>query len=199
MKFPIASRKEVLNRGTAPESFLTTMVEVFRTLRGHEMFLPDNENDVFGKAASVLGPYTSIEHRMAVMLECMRVLALFESSCDWTEGVDTSRLGPDTPENAEAGAWQVSYDSRRLHPSLNKMLMDKGIVNGIQFQQVMKFEKEFAVKYAALLMSHNGMHNGPLYKGAERAIIRKSLRDPKHSIYPWLDRDAVAEFLSYLT
>lgn len=165
------------------------------------IFLPDKENDVYGKAAPELGPYAGVLHRRACMSEFLRVLGMFESSGDHTEGVDTSRLGPTTPENAEAGAWQVSYDSRRLHIDLLKMLVEyrsekvpKGIRDGITFQRVMKFDPTFSTQYAATLMSHNGLHNGPLYKGKERAIIRKSLRGEEHSIYPWLKREAVVEF-----
>jgi hypothetical protein len=128
------------------------------------------------------------------MIEVLRVLAGFESSWDWREGVDTSRLGPDTPENAEAGAWQVSYDARRLAPELVKLLIEKSIRNGTEFQRAMKFDRPLAMEFVTRLLRHNTRHNGPLYKGRERDAIRASLRGPEHSIYPWLRREAVAEF-----
>lgn len=200
MKF-IAAATEVFNRGKLTQTFLNDMVGVIGAMPEH-IFLPDMEVDMYGKAADKLGPYESTLHRRAVMCEILRVLALFESGGDHTEGVDTSRLGPDTPENAEAGAWQISLDSRKIHSDLRDMLSEyrsdhvpSGIKNGIVFQQVMKFDPDFSTRYAATLMSHNGMHNGPLYKGAERAIIRSSLRGEKHSIYPYLKKTAVAEFL----
>lgn len=189
----VDTKAMVFNRGIPSDSFLTGLVEYLR-LVPDSVFQPDKENDVFAKAASYLGPYEDLKHRRAVMAEVMRVLAMFESSGDWTEGVDTSRLGEDTPENAEAGAWQVSYDSRKLHPELLATLQKQAIDNGIQFQQRMKFDHAFAVDYTARMLSHNAMHNGPLYKGEERIVIRKSLRGEQHSIYPWLRRTAVAEF-----
>lgn len=199
-----AARTKVFNRGVPTVAFLNGIARVIGAMP-ESIFLPDTERDVYGKAAKELGPYKDTLHRRACMCEFLRVLGMFESSGDHREGVDTSRLGPDTPENAEAGAWQVSYDSRRIHPDLSRMLhayrspeVPSGIVEGITFQQVMKFDPDFSTQYAATLLSHNGMHNGPLYKGAERAIIRRSLRGEEHSIYPWLKRDAVEEFQAAL-
>lgn len=204
MKFK-AAFEEVFNRGRMKRAFLEEMVKVIGEMP-EDIFLSDNEIDVFGKGASKLGPYETVLDRRAAMCEFLRVLGLFESGGDHREGVDTSRLGADTPENAEAGAWQASYDSRRLHPDLLAMLegyrselVPSGIHDGVTFQRVMKFDHGFSIRYAATLMSHNAMHNGPLYKGAERAKIRLSLRGEKHSIYPYLSRAAMAEFKEALT
>lgn len=204
MKFPIASSHRVLNRGCAPQAFLVEMVTHIKSLPDRH-FAPDNENDIFAKAKKELGPYPDMLTRRAVICECMRVLALFESSCDWEEGVDTSKGVANTKENAEAGAWQVSYDSRKLHPELAGMLVSAKILDGVQFQIKMKSDRKLAVQYAAVLMAHNAMHNGPLYKRAsktdagERRVIRKSLQGAEHSIYPWLQKAAVAEFKLALT
>ena len=168
------------------------------TIAADEIFAPNTEADIYGKVKAELGPFESLSHRKAVMLEVMRVLTLFESGGNWKEGVDTSRLGSDTPENSEAGAWQISYDARKIHPDLAALLASNGIKNGIAFQQAMKFNHPLAMEFVARLMRHNTKHNGPLYKGDERLAIRKSLRGPENSIYPWLRRDAVAEFQSFL-
>jgi hypothetical protein len=192
MKF-IEAKRPVYNRGVAPDAFLTEMVEWARTAPD-DIFEVNALNDIYSKVKPELGPYESMTHRKAVMLEVMRVLAGFESSWDWREGVDTSRLGDDTPDNSEAGAWQVSYDARRLHPSLADFLRDHGITNGRDFQQAMKLNHPLAMEFVARLMRVNTKHNGPLYKGAERNAIRSSLRDAKHSIYPWLSRESVKEF-----
>lgn len=192
MKF-LHTKDKVFNRGVPPGSFLTEMVEWARNAPD-EIFDVNDRFDIYSKVAGELGPYHSLTHRKAVMLEVMRVLAGFESSWDWEEGVDTSRLGSDTPENSEAGAWQVSYDARRLHPELAALLRDHGISDGVTFQRKMKFDHPLAMEFVAQLMRFNVKHNGPLYKGEERNIIRKSLRGAEHSIYPWLSREAVAEF-----
>lgn len=191
------TKRKVLNRGIAPDAFLEEMVEWAQSAPD-EIFEINDRFDIYSKVANELGPYTSLTHRKAVMLEVMRVLAGFESSWDWKEGVDTSRLGSDTPENSEAGAWQVSYDARRLHSDLAEMLRDRGIKDGIKFQQSMKFDHPLAMEFVARLMRFNTKHNGPLYKGDERNAIRKSLRGSQHSIYPWLSRDAVREFQELL-
>lgn len=195
MNFPIASAARVFNRGTAPKSFLMEMVMWAKTAPD-DIFAHNELADIYDKVEAELGPYTSITHRKAVMLEVMRVLAGFESSWDWAEGVDTSRLGADTSENAEAGAWQVSYDSVKLlpHQIAQKVLNPLGIADGVRFQQTTKFDHPFAMEYVARLMRYNTKHNGPLYKGDERHAIRSSLRGAENSIYPWLRLDAVKEF-----
>lgn len=191
------ARSEVLNRGIPPMAFLVEMVEWAKTAPD-DIFAPNEFADIYSKVKPELGPYENLTHRKAVMLEVMRVLAGFESSWDWKEGVDTSRLGSDTPENSEAGAWQVSYDGRRLSPELPPLLAARGVTNGIEFQRAMKFNHPLAMEFVARLMRRNTKHNGPLYKGDERDAIRSSLRDEKHSIYPWLSRDAVKEFQAAL-
>lgn len=194
----LETKRRVLNRGIAPDEFLTEMVN-WAKIAPDEIFEVNPLKDIYAKVKSELGPYESLTHRKAVMLEVMRVLAGFESSWDWKEGVDTSRLGNDTPENSEAGAWQVSYDARLLHAELRALLVMRGITNGIKFQQSMKFDHELAMEFVARLMRVNTRHNGPLYKGDERFVIRRSLRGAEHSIYPWLSREAVGEFEGLLT
>lgn len=189
----VATKATVHDRGVARDAFLRELVEWARSA-DEAIFAPTPHPDIYSKIKPELGPWESLIHRKAAMLEVMRVLAGFESSWDWTEGVDTSRLGDDTPENSEAGAWQVSYDARHLAVELADFLRARGITNGIQFQRTTKFNHLFAMEFVARLLRVNTKHNGPLYKGAERARIRRSLRGAEHSIYPWLRRDAVAEF-----
>jgi hypothetical protein len=129
----------------------------------------------------------------------MRVLAGFESSWNWTEGIDLSRAGADTPENSEAGAWQVSFGSRHFGADLQKLLDAYAVTNGINFQNAMKFNHPLAMSYVSRLLRHSTKENGPLYKGSERNAIRESLRGAEQSIYPWLSRAAVAEFEALLS
>lgn len=192
-----AAKKSVLNRGQPPDAFLTEMVE-WAKKAPDEIFAPNALNDIYSKVKPELGPYPDLIYRKAVMLEVMRVLAGFESSWNWKEGVDTSRLGGDTPENSEAGAWQVSYDARRLSLELMELLKAKGIASGVEFQRQTKFDHPFAMEFVARLMRYNTKHNGPLYKGSERDAIRASLRGSEHSIYPWLSRASVDEFKALL-
>jgi len=142
-----------------------------------------------------------------VMLEVLRVLAGFESSWNWKEGVDTSRRSATTKENAEAGAWQQSWDARKLDPSLRRFLAERGIANGLDFQEIMKVEHDVAIGFTARLLridveNYERIANGPVRKGGDRKKTwpdRPKLWDAKESIYPWLRRDAVSEFQALLT
>lgn len=196
--FKILHRARVFNRGSASVAFLWEMIEWARTA-DDSIFAPNSETDIYAKVKPILGPFDSLLHRRAIMLEVMRVLAGFESSWDWAEGVDTSRLGSDTPENSEAGAWQVSYDARAFAPELRALCVANGVLDGVKFQQTTKFNHPFAMEFVARLMRYTTKHNGPLYKGEERLAIRKSLRGAQHSIYPWLRQDTVAEFSTLLS
>lgn len=196
-------KSKVFNRGVPPAAFIQEMVEWAKTA-------PDDifdrtptvgNRDVYNKVFADLGPYGNLIHRKAVMLEVLRVLAGFESSWRHGEGVDVSRRSPTTAENAEAGAWQTSYDARRLDPSLAEFLKARGIDNGHEFQQKMKTDHALAMEFVARLLRVNTRHNGPLYKGAERKATwpsRPKLWAADESIYPWLNRDAVAEFTALL-
>lgn len=188
----------VHNRGTPPESFRSELIR-WGKMAAEDIFAPNPLVDIYSKTKSELGPWISPLQRRAGMLEIMRVLAGFESSWDWTEGVDTSRLGSTTPENAEAGAWQVSYDARLIDVELGRLLATNRIATGLDFQRAMKFDHFLAMEFIARLMRHTTEHNGPLYKGDERLIIRKSLRGPENSIYPWLSRESMQEFQQALS
>lgn len=196
-QFTGAIKSRVFNRGVPPNGFLSELIEWGRSAPA-ELFAPNPYVDIYSKTLAELGPWQGPLHRRAVMLEVMRVLAGFESSWDWTEGVDASRLGKNTPENCEAGAWQVSYDVREKSPDLAALLRANGIQDGLQFQEAMKIDHPLAMTFAASVMRHTTYHNGPLYKGRDREGIRRDLRGPEHSVYPWLRREAVAQFMDFL-
>lgn len=196
---------KVLNRGSAPPPFIGEMVGWCKTAPDDIFARTDTvgSRDIYNKVFAELGPYTDLLHRKAVMLEVMRVLALFESSCDWNEGVDTSKSVKNTSENAEAGAWQTSYDARKHAPILRSLLAAHGVDSGIAFQREMKKNHPMAMEFVARLMRINTEHNGPLHKGiAKRKDTwpqRPNLWEEKESIYPWLSRKAVEEFKALLT
>jgi hypothetical protein len=131
------------------------------------------------------------------MLEVMRVLAGFESSWKWNEGIDATRVAADTSQNSETGAWQVSADSVAFGQDLKDLVMrEVGTLNGIEFQKAMKANHPLAMEYVARLMRHTMRHNGPLFK--DRSKFKGELREKEQSIYPWLSREAVAEFQAFL-
>lgn len=160
------------------ESFLTELVAWGKTAP-EEIFAPrkddPGETDIYTSIRPVLGPWTSIAHRRAAMLEVLRVLAGFESSWNWNEGRDTTNSTSVTPTTIEAGAWQVSGNSRAFGEDLRRL----GPKDGNEFQRVMKSNHPLAMEYAARLLRHTIRHNGPVKRG---------------EILPFLNREAVAEF-----
>ena len=175
-----AALAPVKNRGIPPRAFLDELVAWARTAPD-EIFAPnDNAGDVFTQILQHrIGPCESFVHRKAALLELMRVLAGFESSWNWREGVDTSKTTPNNPDNEEAGAWQISFDSRALGDDLKTMLARFGIMSGNGFIIITKNRHAFAMEYAARLFRHTTHHNGPL---------------ARHEVDSWLSRAAVEEF-----
>lgn len=189
------TKAKVFNRGVPPDAFLRELVGWARQAPD-EIFAPnDNPGDIYAAITPELGSFgaDNLPARKAAMLEVMRVLAGFESSWDWNEGVDTTRVAADTDENAEAGAWQVSADSLAFGADLKALVRARvGNPTGVAFQRAMKSDHALAMEYVARLMRHTTRHNGPLYR--DRSKIKAALRGPEHSIYPWLRRSSAAEF-----
>jgi hypothetical protein len=193
----LAAKAKVFTRGVPPDSFLDELLQWGRQAP-EEIFAPnENPRDIYAAIKPELGPWQGPLHRRAVMLEVLRVLAGFESSWNWREGIDTTRAAADTSENAEAGAWQVSYDSRLFGEDLRELLHREGVPDGVSFQRAMKTSHALAMEYVARLMRHTTRHNGPLYR--DRSGMRENMRGAEQSIYPWLSRDAVAEFEARLS
>lgn len=142
--------------------------------------------DIYTVLRPDLGPWQGIQHRKAVMLEALRVLAAFESSFRWDEGVDTTNHSSMAHiAGQEAGAWQVSFDSMPFGDDLRALtLAHCGATNNVQkFIDTMKSDHPFAIEYATRLLRHTIKANGPVLR---------------HEINPFVRRDAVAEFQSLL-
>jgi hypothetical protein len=179
-----ATRQHVLNRGTPPESFLEELV-VWGKSAPDEIFAPNNLSDIYSSVHNTLGPYPNIAYRRACMLEVMRVLAGFESSWNWNEGIDTNNPDKGNPRSQEAGAWQVSADSMGLSPDLKLLAVaNVGSNDPSMFQRSMKVNHPFAMEYIARLLRVTTHANGP--------VVR-------HEIDPWLRRNSVNEFSSLLS
>ena len=170
---------KVINRGTPPESFLCELIAWGKTAPD-VIFARNNVKDIYSSVAEKLGPYPTLLYRRAVMLEVMRVLAGFESSWHWDCGRDTTNPTSNKPETTEAGAWQVSANSRAFGEDLQAISPD----DPLEFQRNMKSNHPLAMEYIARLLRHTTRHNGPVKRG---------------EIHPWLRRDAVAEFVALLS
>jgi len=186
MKF-VATKARVKNRGVPPDDFIAELIEWGRNAPD-EIFATNNEpRDVYDSVLAKLGPWQGkrgsperILHRKAVMLEILRVLAGFESSWDWSEGVDITNPTSNKPDTMEAGAWQVSANSRVFGEDLRRITPP----DGYEFQRLMKSNKRLAIEYAARLLRRTTHHNGPV---------------KRHEIDPYLSRESVLEFQNYLT
>ncbi len=178
-----ATKAKVYTRGIPPDSFLAELIEWGKSAPD-EIFTPrkddPHETDIFTQIRPILGPWESLVHRKAAMLEVLRVLAGFESSWRWDCGRDVTNSTSVTPTTIEVGAWQVSGNSR----AFGQDLRDLAPADGNKFQRAMKADHTLAMEYAARLLRRTVRHNGPVLR---------------HEIDPWLSRDAVAEFEQLLT
>jgi hypothetical protein len=173
----------VLNRGAAPRQFIDALIEWGKTAQ-EEIFAPNPYHDIYGSVVGRLGPWRPGNHRRAVMLEVMRVLAGFESSWDWDAGVHTANPRSQTPLTAEAGAWQVSADSINFGSELRDLVKSRaGSLDPLVFQIAMKEDHILAMEYIARLLRRTTQHNGPV---------------KRHEIDDWLSPKAVSEFQNLL-
>ena len=94
----------------------------------------------------------------------------------------------------------MSANSLAFGQDLKDLVAPHGIRNakrdGDAFQALMKANHPLAMEYVARLMRHTMRHNGPLFK--DRSKFTGQLREKEQSIYPWLSREAVAEFQAFL-
>ncbi len=181
-----ATKLLVANRGTPPDEFLLELVEWGR-IAPDEIFAPNaNPSDIYADIKPLLGPWDSLLHRRAAMLEVMRVHAGFESSWHWNEGVDhTNQTSMHNIDGQETGIFQVSFDSTYI---ADHAMRPFAIANGIgtvgSFIPQMKSNHRLALEYYGRLVRINIRWAGPLLR---------------HEVDPWLSRDAVKEFEGLLT
>lgn len=179
VKFGDGLKASVLNRGSPPDDFLKQLIE-WGKAAPDEIFVKNNRFDIYSAVGKSLGPFKTLKHRRAVMLEVMRVLAGFESSWNWNEGRDTTNPASNRPDTTEAGAWQVSADSMAWGSDLTNLVDTKiGSRDGNAFQSAMKSSHGLAMEYVARLLRHTIAAHGPV---------------KRNEISVWLHTDAVDEF-----
>lgn len=181
------TRQRVGNRGQPPTDFLIALVQ-WGDAAPRDIFevradpRPPNE-DIYTKIKPKLGPWRGERHRIAAMLETLRVLGGLEASWNQQEGKDTTNPSENDEETMSAGMFQISYNSRHNGKDLLDMLTARGIANGLAFQDRMKNDLTFAMEYCARLLRHTDEHNGPVKRG---------------EILEWMHADSVAEFEALL-
>jgi hypothetical protein len=183
----------VKGRGTPPDAFLQELIDLARKWPV-SVYAPNNDpEDVFTRLKPLLAPggWTSLEHRRAALVECLRCLAGFESSWSWKCGVDTTnQTSMANIQGQETGIFQVSFDSLGLDDvkgtgdDLHQCVMKYcGALDVHKFIDTMKTNHEFAVIYCALLLRNNFYWDGPI---------------KRHEIDSSLNKDAVAQFQTLL-
>jgi hypothetical protein len=178
-----ATKARVHNRGVPPDSFLDQLV-LFGNTSPNEIFTINDNYDIYSVLKDALGPYRSTKHRRAVMLEALRVLAGFESSWNWDEGVDTTNPSSNTPCTEEAGAFQCSGNSMHFDQSLRELCVQTyGSTSCPGFIKASKTFKQFAVEYCARLLRFTTNHHGPIKRG---------------DVAKWVSRKAVDEFMTLI-
>jgi hypothetical protein len=170
-----AINQPVYNRGEPPQDFLDAIIawaenpEAAAPLTAAPNSEPD---DVLGmieaspRAAEIMGD-GSPARRLAVLLEVMRVHAGYESSWNWTEGVDTTNpQSVANPECEETGVFQVSYNSKDLDGSgsLADYLASHGLPDAGSFIGAMKGSAPLAIDYYARLVRISYRWAGPLIR-----------------------------------
>ena len=181
----VACKKEVFNRGAAPNSFLNELIDWARQAPD-EVFEKNTIHDIYSNVRSELGPFSDLLHRKAVMLEVLRVLGGFESSWDFNEGRDTTNPTSNTPLTEEAGIFQCSCNAMETDASLEDLLRKAsgGNTDCETFITVTKQNHGFAFEFCARLLRFTVDHHGP--------VKRKKIN-------PFLRRDAVSEFQGFLS
>ena len=171
------------SRGRPPETFLDALVEWGRRAP-EEVFAPNRVNqDIYASVKPELGPWDGPEHRRAMMLEVLRVLAGFESSWNWKEGRDLAANNT-SPETEETGIFQVSANSMAFDGSLRELVWARlGTVDARAFIRGIKADHELALEYAARWLRFTVRHNGPVLRREIHCCVR---------------RDAVEEFRGLL-
>lgn len=185
----VATKKRVGDQGVPPTAFLLTITEWARN-EDDSVFAPNpNPADIYAKIANALGPWESLPHRRAVMLEVMRCHAGFESSWRWREGVDTTNArSMANLTGQETGIFQVSFDSVFLGDRAMEAFANRnGIETAEKFIVEMKANHTLALSYYARLIRVNIQWAGPLKRDEGR-----------DSVSAHVSRDAVAEFQALL-
>ncbi len=193
----IATKARVKNRGIPPDEFLDQLLTWGRFAPAEIFAVNAEANDVYDSIWPVLGPWQGqpgsalrLLHRKAVMMEIIRVLAGFESSFKFDEGRDITNATSVTPSTIEAGAWQVSANSKLFGKDLKALVAARvrdydndGDIDDTDFQIAMKLDHPLAFEYIARLLRHTTHHNGPVLR---------------HEIDAWMSKDAVNEFMRLL-
>jgi hypothetical protein len=174
-----ACKVKVLNRGIAPDWFLNEALAWAKTAPD-EIFASNSNYDVYSLMYAKLGPWKSLKHRKAALLNGLIIHAGMESSWNHSVGIDTSKPSSlNTCKAAEAGAYQPSYDSvygfggdliSLFKAKCSSFSADQDCK---RFQICAKQNRSFSHEYTSRLLRHkNGYkHFGPWVRGENQRYL----------------------------
>lgn len=172
----IATRKVVKGRGQPPVSFLEELVAWGRKAPAACYEKNPAKKDLFAKLSEKLGPWRDDRHRLAVLLEGMRVHAGLEASWKFGEGEDESKADHlKTPKAEETGVFQVSWDSLNISKGAMKpFARAHDIETPEKFIAKMKTDHELAFTYYALLARITTVWAGPFNRGEVQSRVSRA-------------------------
>ena len=165
----------IYNRGTPKQAFVTEVTNWAKTAPD-SVFTTNANADIYTLVKPKLAPkgWRGLAHRKAAMLEALIVLGGYESSWDWSEGIDVTNPSSSKCPNTEAGIFQTSANSMAFNVSLKTLTASAcGAIDCKTFQRCTKSNHSFAIGYTALLLRYTTRHHGPLIrKGDVYAHLR---------------------------
>lgn len=147
-----------------PDEFLQTVLDAVK-MEPDALFNQNPGYDIYSILKPRFGSVLSALMRRALMAETLRVVGGDESDFDFKEGADKT-AGFEHPDEMEAGAFQVSYNSWRLGKDLQIFLAQNGVTDATTFQAKMKADPIFDCCYTMrLLRQPYKRWDGPINQG----------------------------------
>lgn len=197
------------NRGHASKGYIKGMAETMvRSIcrQNPTMVKPVGDTDHDGLAWYGLKPTLVEEYTL------LTGLGMRESSGTYCDGYDTS-AGPETADTAEAGLFQVSWNSHTASPNLPALMAQYvsnpetckletfkenadcpktakiiGTGDGAKYQAFAKSCPAFAVEYAAILLRVQRKHWGPINR--KEAEVNVDCRNLFTQVQAYAGKDA---------
>lgn len=187
----------VANRGTPPAAFLEQLLTWGRTAPD-DIFAPNaSSQDIYSLITPALGHSDDMTMRRATMLEVLRVLAGFESSWNWNEGVDITNLASmRNIQGRETGIFQVSFDSLGFDPDALVACVTRHTVERpdvLTFLGAMKQNHTLAMEYCARLLRVSSKWDGPIERGDVRRVVNRFARDEFYELLKTAEGEPSAE------
>lgn len=175
--------RKVHNRG-APKRDVVAEIIKWAKRADDSVFTVNDRYDIYSSVAPQLGPWKSLQHRKAAMVNVLIVLAGFESSWRWNAGIDTTNASSYKNKcNEEAGLLQASGNSLNFGQPLKDLFNYhcKGAAGRTvceKFITCSKTSHQYVIGHTAQLLRYTTKHHGP--------VLRKEINK-------WLSRECVTQ------